>query len=92
MTKLVNAVAEILGELDGDEASGFASTYSGDDHIPSLNKYFRKVLTHAPIATLDERSCLMDELEESRWLEYFGQHVAPTVVRFKLIKREASGD
>lgn len=75
----------LLGRVDVSLKDRFLHQYKGDFCLPSLNTYFRSVLTSAPIKTLDERSCLLDELEHDIWLDYFQDHVLPTITRFNLI-------
>lgn len=56
----------------------------GND-IHTANSYFRNLLIQAPIKTIDERGCLLDDVTDEVWIEYFRDHVAPTLVRFNLI-------
>lgn len=76
-------------QLPSSLAAIFNRQYTGwresdRDQVVSLNTYFRQVLGHAPISTLNERSCLRDDLDPSVWLKYFVSHVVPTLVRFNL--------
>ena len=74
-----------LAEISPEMAERFNSQYNGNDDIPSLNSYLRQVLIKAPISTMDERGCLIDDLEKTIWLDYLKTHVIPTIVRFDLI-------
>lgn len=87
MTTLTDEVADLIRQQDPDEAKHFIQTYDGDNSLASMNRYFRGVLTHSPISTMDERGCLLDDLDEPRWLDYLKNHVIPTLVRFKLIEK-----
>lgn len=53
--------------------------------ISELNSYYRNLLIQAPINTLNERGCLLDDLDEATWLNYFKDQVVPTLVRFELV-------
>lgn len=82
---LDSTLPALLSRADKDLGDRFLADYKGDYSLPSLNQYFRSVLTQAPIKTLDERSCLLDELEPAIWIDYFEGHVLPTITRFNLI-------
>ena len=82
---LIQKVQKVLDERSSETASNFSARYKGGDDVVSMNAFFRQVLIAAPVSTLDERGCLMDDMDESIWLDYFANHVAPTVVRFNLI-------
>lgn len=82
---LIQKVQKVLAERSSETASGFSTRYTQGDDIVSLNAFFRQVLITAPVSTLDERGCLMDDLDDDVWLDYFTKHVAPTVIRFNLI-------
>lgn len=75
----------LFAREDTDLSDRFCKEYTGDYSLPSLNAYFRNLLTRAPISTLDERSCLLNELEPRIWLDYFTDHVFPTIIRFNLL-------
>lgn len=77
-------VASALAKRDETMAERFEAEYHGET-IEELNDYFRKVLTSAPINTMDERSVLMDDHDEVVWMRYFRSHVIDTVVNFQLI-------
>lgn len=81
---LKQKVKQSLDELCPDTGQSFLNNYSGGDTLPELNKHFRQALVKAPVNTLDERGCLIDEMDVDSWLGYFNDHVAPTIVRFKL--------
>ena len=81
---LKKKVKKSLDDLCPDTGRGFMESYTGGDDLPELNSYFRQVLVKAPVNTLDERGCLIDEMDPTSWMGYFIGHVAPTVVRFKL--------
>lgn len=82
---LVQAVEDLLADHKPHLADAFRSNFrfSGDPMI-GLNKFFRCELGKAPVSTLDERECLIDDLEPRQWLKYFTVHVLPTLVRFDL--------
>lgn len=82
---LIQKVQKVLAERSSETASSFGTRYKGGDDVPSMNTFFRQALIAAPVSTLDERGCLMDDLEEDIWLDYFTNHVAPTVIRFSLV-------
>lgn len=80
---------KVARSLSAKGAEVFRKTYNGwresdADQVVSLNKYFRGELAKAPVSTMDERSCLRDDLSPTAWLKYFGSHVAPTLSRFDL--------
>lgn len=84
---LVSSVHNLLQKSKPELADKFKSNYNAQDgfsEIISLNQYFRKELLKAPISTLDERECLIDDLSDNQWLMYFETHVLPTLVRFNL--------
>lgn len=85
MQSLVNKVHAILDRDDPDIAKTFLKNYQGGDTLVDLNNYFRKQLTRCPIPTLEERSCLLDDLSAEYWIEYFKDQVAPTIIRFNLV-------
>lgn len=57
---------------------------SKDMDIRGINQYLRLVLADAPVCTINERECLMDNLSERVWMEYFVDTVYPTLVKFNL--------
>jgi hypothetical protein len=86
MTHLSQDVEDLLSEQKQVLGDVFRSTYKNThgDEMVSLNKYFRIQLSKAPVPTLDERECLIDDLQPEQWLKYFRGHVLPTLVRFNL--------
>lgn len=82
---LAQSVEDLLAAHKPHLADVFRNTFrpSGNEMV-SLNKYFRCELGKAPVSTLDERECLIDDLEPKQWLKYFEGHVLPTLVRFDL--------
>lgn len=82
---VIQKVQQVLDDRCPDTAKVFRTNYSGGDNIVDMNHYFRQVLSNAPVSTLDERGCLIDDLEEDIWVGYFTDHVAQTVIRFNLI-------
>lgn len=88
-TSLSQRVREALArekpELGDAFERSFTSSASTDEALlVDLNKYFRIELGKAPLSTLDERGCLIDDLAPGMWFKYFEQHVLPTLVRFNL--------
>jgi len=61
-----------------------APSASDEEQQIELNKYLRFQLAKAPVSTLDERGCLIDEISAGQWFDYFESHVLPTLVRFNL--------
>jgi hypothetical protein len=86
MTHLAQEVEDLLSEQKLHLGDAFRANYRNThgDEMVSLNKYFRIELSKAPVPTLDERECLIDDLEPKQWLKYFQGHVLPTLVRFNL--------
>lgn len=86
MTHLAQEVEDLLSEQKQVLGDVFRDTFrnSHGDEMVSLNKYFRVELSKAPVSTLDERECLIDDLQPKQWLKYFQVHVLPTLVRFNL--------
>lgn len=86
MTHLSQEVEDLLSENKQALGDVFRATFrnSHGDEMVSLNKYFRIELSKAPVPTLDERECLIDDLSPAQWLKYFQGHVLPTLVRFNL--------
>jgi hypothetical protein len=86
VTHLSQAVHDMLAEQKQHIADAFEASFKNThgDEMVSLNKYFRVELSKAPVSTLDERECLIDDLEPNQWLKYFRVHVLPTLVRFDL--------
>lgn len=85
-THLRQDVEDMLSDEKQELGRNFSATFSnnsGDVQV-ALNKYFRHQLSKAPVSTLDERECLIDDLDPKQWLKYFRQHVLPTLVRFNL--------
>lgn len=83
---LCQAVGDLLADQKPELADNFYAGFhpgSGDVQ-PALNRYFRLQLANAPVPTLDERECLIDDLSPEQWLKYFKGHVLPTLVRFNL--------
>lgn len=86
MTHLSQEVEDLLTEQKQALGDVFRATFRNThgDEMVSLNKYFRIELSKAPVPTLDERECLIDDLSQAQWLKYFRGHVLPTLVRFNL--------
>jgi hypothetical protein len=86
MTHLSQEVEDLLSEQKQVLGDVFRDTFRNThgDEMVSLNKYFRIELSKAPVPTLDERECLIDDLQPKQWLRYFADHVLPTLVRFNL--------
>lgn len=82
---LTKKVKQSLDDLCKECGDGFNKGYEGGESLTELNQFFRNVLVKAPVSTLDERSCLVDDVDDDTWLGYFKDHVVPTIVRFKLI-------
>lgn len=84
--KLIQEVEDMLDGERRELADVFRSTFrdTHESEMVSLNKYFRVQLSKAPVPTLDERECLIDDLSPGQWLKYFESHVLPTLVRFNL--------
>jgi len=85
-THLCQAVGDLLADQKPHLADNFYATFhaGNGDVLVALNKYFRLQLSNAPVSTLDERECLIDDLSHEQWLKYFKGHVLPTLVRFDL--------
>lgn len=77
-------VEEVIASHSEEMADRLNLSAVGND-IKTANSYFRNVLAQAPINTINERGCLLDDVDEDIWIEYFSDHVAPTIVRFNLI-------
>lgn len=85
-TSLIDRVRKLLSDEKKELGGNFDRTFDpgrGND-VVELNKYFRIELGRAPISTLEERECLIDDLDEGVWLRYFEHHILPTLVRFNL--------
>lgn len=76
-------VSDLLREISPEHADDFDDNYNDDDNIESLNKHFRLELSALPVDTIDERECLVNDISEKRWLDYFGDHVARTICKHK---------
>jgi len=87
--KVYNLLEERKPELAENFKHGFNGTSSTDEEeVKLLNRYFRAVLATAPVSTVDERGCLMDNLAPDTWLKYFKSHALPTLLRFDLPAQE----
>lgn len=86
---LSERVQEALGRSKPELGVAFSNTFRPKSKDEAgvqveLNKYLRLQLAKAPVSTLDERQCLIDEISAGQWFEYFESHVLPTLVRFNL--------
>lgn len=81
---LTERVSDLLREISPAHAVDFEDGYEGKDNsIEDLNKHFRLELASLPVDTIDERECLISDISEKRWLDYFGDHVARTICKHK---------
>lgn len=87
---LIDTVADLLGNSNAARKDAFKRSFkapkAGGDEVKSLNDYFRVELSKVEASTIDERGCLIDGIPPAKWLQYFKDHVLPTLVRFDLPK------
>ena len=86
---LSERVQEALSRSKPELGVAFSKTFraqaaNDEGQQVELNKYLRIQLGKAPVSTLDERGCLIDEISAGQWFDYFESHILPTLVRFNL--------
>ncbi len=59
----------------------------GGHSMRDLNNYFRLELAHVPECTINERECLVSDLPDDAWIDYFESTVYPTLYKYDLPKR-----
>ena len=80
---LSERVSDLLREISPAHADDFDSNYREEETIDGMNRHFRVELSSLPVDTVDERECLLSDISEKRWLDYFGDHVARTICKHK---------
>lgn len=81
---LTERVSDMLREISPAHADDFNQGYKDkESSIDELNKHFRLELSSLSVDTIDERECLVSNISEKRWLDYFGDHVARTICKHK---------
>lgn len=82
--ELTEQVSDLLREISPAHADDFEGSYKDKENtIEGLNKHFRMELSELPVDTIDERECLISDISDKRWLDYFGDHVARTICKHK---------
>lgn len=81
---LSERVSDLLREVSPAHADDFEDNYQGkEESIEALNKHFRVELSSLTVDTIDERECLISDISERRWLDYFGDHIVRTICKHK---------
>lgn len=85
MSSLLTRVLEHANKNNREVYARLVDTIpSRDMNLREINQYLRLVLADAPVCTINERECLMDNLSDGVWMEYFIDTVYPTLVKFNL--------
>lgn len=85
MSTLVGTVADSIAAQNPAAAMRFTRGFrGGDNDIPELNRYWRGQLAQLHVSTVSERMCLIDDIDESRWLHHFTKLVLPLVIKSDL--------
>lgn len=89
---LFDQVYKSISEINLKQANRFKKHFNNTQALNvfsvgmlnSLNRYWRLELGSLTKDTIDERECLIDNLDETIWLSHFTKTVLPTIVEFNL--------
>lgn len=83
---LVSKVADALGDVSPAHKKDFEESFKGKKGtIEELNKHFRVELSTLPVDTIDARECLISDISEKTWLNYFSNHVVRPITKHKVL-------
>lgn len=83
---LVDRVTDVLGEVSPEHAEDFKKNFNGKKGtLEELNKHFRVELSTLPVDTIDARECLINDISENTWLNYFSDHVVRPITKYKAL-------
>lgn len=83
---LTDSVAGLIREISPAHADDFQNNFKGKEpSIDELNKHFRVELSTLPVDTIDARECLMSDISEDTWLNYFSNHVVEPITKYKVL-------
>lgn len=92
MNTLVEQIHGLIAQHDLKQANRFRKHFNNTQALNvfsigvlnSLNRYWRLELGGIAKDTIDERECLVDNVDESVWLHNFATTVLPTIVSHRL--------